>query len=155
MNKHRCDPVLRPTLLSDSRQIHQIMGELRSPSQASGAHLPCWSLTQIEAECAFSKGLACVDANSQILGFLLYRTQLDALEIVYLATRPSARRLGVMRKVVSALIKILPAEKSIWLEVHEENQPARKLYEALGFFVVGRRPRFYADHGTAVLYNYG
>jgi ribosomal-protein-alanine N-acetyltransferase len=42
--------------------------------------------------------------------------------------------------------------KEIWLEVHEGNDAARKLYEKQGFVAEGRRPRYYRDGGSAILY---
>jgi ribosomal-protein-alanine N-acetyltransferase len=33
--------------------------------------------------------------------------------------------------------------RSIFLEVEENNAPARRLYERIGFTVVGRRERYY------------
>ena len=37
--------------------------------------------------------------------------------------------------------------RSIFLEVEENNQPARRLYEWAGFGVVGRRERYYQQAG--------
>ena len=58
-----------------------------------------------------------------------------------------------MEQLLSELIAQQPAETELWLEVHEANGPARKLYEKVCFVEVGKRPRYYADGGTAVLYN--
>jgi [ribosomal protein S18]-alanine N-acetyltransferase len=35
----------------------------------------------------------------------------------------------------------------VFLEVEENNQPARRLYERLGFTVTGRRERYYREAG--------
>lgn len=44
--------------------------------------------------------------------------------------------------------------REIWIEVHENNHPARSLYEKLGFLQVGKRPRYYSDGGAGILYSY-
>jgi ribosomal-protein-alanine N-acetyltransferase len=35
--------------------------------------------------------------------------------------------------------------RSVFLEVEENNQPARRLYERSGFTVIGRRERYYRE----------
>ncbi|MFX5295047.1 GNAT family N-acetyltransferase, partial [Acinetobacter baumannii] len=37
--------------------------------------------------------------------------------------------------------------RTIFLEVEENNQPARRLYERMGFAVVGRRESYYPRAG--------
>jgi ribosomal-protein-alanine N-acetyltransferase len=37
--------------------------------------------------------------------------------------------------------------RTVFLEVEENNQPARRLYERAGFTVVGRRERYYRQDG--------
>jgi len=37
--------------------------------------------------------------------------------------------------------------RKVFLEVEENNQPARRLYEQTGFAVVGRRERYYRQPG--------
>jgi len=37
--------------------------------------------------------------------------------------------------------------RTVFLEVEENNQPARRLYERAGFGVVGRRERYYQQPG--------
>jgi ribosomal-protein-alanine N-acetyltransferase len=37
--------------------------------------------------------------------------------------------------------------RTIFLEVEENNQPARRLYERMGFAIVGRRERYYRQAG--------
>lgn len=86
-------------------------------------------------------------------GFILIRTVADEAEILTLAVRPSARRQGLGARLVGAAkARALAAGADrLFLEVAEDNVPARGLYGALGFEPLGKRPRYYArPHGPAV-----
>lgn len=84
------------------------------------------------------------------LGFVMARAALfeggGEAEILTIATRPQARRLGVARALLLAARDRLQAMgvARMFLEVAEDNAPARALYESLGFTTVGRRTGYYA-----------
>ena len=86
-------------------------------------------------------------------GFILIRAVADEAEILTLAVRPAARRKGLGGRLVgtgSARAATLGATL-MFLEVAEDNAPARALYGALGFAEAGRRPRYYPrPDGAAV-----
>lgn len=115
---------------------------------------PHWNLSQTREECS-REGLVFCDASRKIQAFILYRDIGEAWEISFLATHPNARGQGLMGELMQEMIRLKPNGKAIWLEVHEENQIARRLYERLGFQMRAKRPKYYADGGAAVLYNYG
>jgi ribosomal-protein-alanine N-acetyltransferase len=77
---------------------------------------------------------------------LLARVVADEAEILTLATDPAHRRQGL----ASALLARFHAEALVrgatraFLEVAEDNAPARALYSAAGYAEVGRRPAYYA-----------
>ncbi len=79
-------------------------------------------------------------------GFAVYRTTLDEAEIITIGVHPDVRNTGI----ASAMLKIIENElekngvKSIFLEVAENNIPARKLYKSCGFSEIGIRPKYYA-----------
>jgi ribosomal protein S18 acetylase RimI-like enzyme len=75
----------------------------------------------------------------------------QAWELPVLATHPAHQGRGHMKKLLSSVISARCQDAEIWLEVHEGNLSARSLYNSLGFTEVGRRPRYYADGGTALL----
>lgn len=81
------------------------------------------------------------DAN----GFILIRTVADEAEILTLAVRPSGRRQGLGARLVRTATDRAAATGAtrMFLEVAEDNAPARALYGALGFEAAGRRPRYY------------
>ena len=74
----------------------------------------------------------------RLVSFILYRSLPDGVEITNLATDPEYRRRGFMKQLVEELMRWNP--NNIWLEVHEENLPARHLYRSIGFTEVSRRP---------------
>ena len=84
--------------------------------------------------------------------FLLGRVTLDEAEILTLATHPGHRRQGL----AAALLERFEAEARArgaaraFLEVAEDNAPARALYEGRGYGEVGRRPGYYARTGAPV-----
>lgn len=79
-------------------------------------------------------------------GFVLVQLAADEAEILTLAVRPSARRMGVATRLVErAAARIIAAGgRRLFLEVAEDNAAARALYACLDFEPVGRRPRYYA-----------
>jgi ribosomal-protein-alanine N-acetyltransferase len=58
-----------------------------------------------------------------------------------------------MEKLMRHLIDSKGQGRELWLEVHEVNVSAQNLYEKLGFRLSGRRPRYYKDGATALLYS--
>ena len=78
-------------------------------------------------------------------GFIVYRTILDEAEIITIGVHPDARNTGI----ASAMLGIVEGElkksgiKSIFLEVAENNTPARRLYESNGYKQIGIRTKYY------------
>ena len=86
-------------------------------------------------------------------GFILIRAVAEEAEILTLAVRPSARRQGLGGRLVKAASRraVELGASRMFLEVAEDNAPARGLYGALGFEAAGRRPRYYSRaEGPAV-----
>ena len=76
----------------------------------------------------------------------------DEAEILSIAIAASHRGRGLSRDLLLTHLGHLAGRgvRTIFLEVEENNQPARRLYERAGFTVVGRRERYYqqAERGT-------
>lgn len=79
-------------------------------------------------------------------GFVLLRIVLDEAEILNLAVLPTARRLGLGRRLVeeAAIAATKGGAARLFLEVAEDNAPARALYDRAGFSQIGRRKAYYA-----------
>ena len=66
-------------------------------------------------------------------------------ELLTIAVRPTERRRGLGRRLLTAVIEGAreAGARTLFLEVGADNPPARALYEAMGFRVVGRRAAYY------------
>lgn len=113
-----------------------------------------WPNDLLGAEMATAEGVGIFTDNSELAGFILYRELPEAWEISLVASHPQYRRQGYMEKLFQHVAVAKGQERSLWLEVHEENVPAQKFYEKMGFKEVRRRPRYYKDGATAILYSY-
>jgi len=78
-------------------------------------------------------------------GFALYRVAADEAELLTVAVRPDARRAGVGSGLVAACEAGArqAAAARMFLEVAEDNHPARTLYAGAGYREVGRRKGYY------------
>jgi ribosomal-protein-alanine N-acetyltransferase len=83
------------------------------------------------------------------IGFAVSRTAADEAEILSVAIDPVYRGRGLSRDLLLTHLGHLAGRgvRTIFLEVEENNQPARKLYERAGFAIVGRRERYYQQAG--------
>jgi ribosomal-protein-alanine N-acetyltransferase len=135
------------------RVLSQVMDAVRL--EAGSPIGPLWTAQQVEDECHAANGYVAYDLAGRLLGFILYRDLGEVWEIGFLATAPEARGKGVMVALLRQMLADQSAGSAVWLEVHEANQPARALYEKVGFKIVGTRPRYYSDGGAAILYSAG
>lgn len=82
--------------------------------------------------------------NGHIIGFAISQFILDEATLFNLAIDPDYQGKGHGKRLLSALILQLKANgiATLWLEVRESN-PARKLYDKLGFNEVDIRKNYY------------
>jgi ribosomal-protein-alanine N-acetyltransferase len=83
------------------------------------------------------------------IGFAVSRIAADEAEILSIAIDAGRRGRGLSRNLLLTHLGHLAGRgvRTIFLEVEENNQPARRLYEWAGFAVVGRRERYYKQPG--------
>ena len=93
-----------------------------------------------EPETYFDFDVTIAERSGEPCGFLVSRDLAGEIEVLNLASAPDIRRQGV----ATALLGSIEAPE-IFLEVRESNTVARKLYEKLGFTIVGTRPEYYDD----------
>ena len=79
-------------------------------------------------------------------GFALSRKVLDESELLTIAVDSARRGKGLGRQLLEKHLETLRAAgtASVFLEVEEANAPARRLYQHMGFEVVGQRDGYYA-----------
>jgi len=85
----------------------------------------------------------------KVIGFAVSRMAADEAEILSIAIDAGQRGRGLSRSLLLTHLGHLAGHgvRTIFLEVEENNQPARRLYERAGFSVVGRRERYYRQPG--------
>jgi [ribosomal protein S18]-alanine N-acetyltransferase len=83
----------------------------------------------------------------RLAGFIMSRMIEGEAEILSVAVAAARRNRGLARQLLNLHMRRLAAfgTRTIFLEVDEDNVPARRLYQRAGFHAVGRRQGYYAD----------
>jgi ribosomal-protein-alanine N-acetyltransferase len=78
-------------------------------------------------------------------GFILSRLAAGEAEILSVAVSSARRGRGLARALLNLHLRRLAGlgASAVFLEVDEDNEPARRLYQRAGFHEVGRRPGYY------------
>jgi ribosomal-protein-alanine N-acetyltransferase len=81
----------------------------------------------------------------KLIGFAVSRIAADEAEILSIAIAASHRGRGLSRDLLLTHLGHLAGRgvRTVFLEVEENNQPARRLYARAGFTVAGRREGYY------------
>lgn len=108
------------------------------------AHLVPWSkgiLLNSQGEKYLNLKLT---VNNQIVAFAISQIVLDEATLFNVAVDPAFQQKGYGKRLLSALFLQLKEKgvATVWLEVRESN-PARKLYDSLGFNEVDIRKNYY------------
>jgi ribosomal-protein-alanine N-acetyltransferase len=79
------------------------------------------------------------------IGFAVSRMAADEAELLSIAVDAKHRGRGLSRDLLLTHLGHLAGRgiRTVFLEVEENNQPARRLYDRAGFSVAGRRERYY------------
>ncbi len=80
-----------------------------------------------------------------LCGFILSRLAAGEAEILSVAVVSARRGRGLARALLHLHLRRLAGlgAQAVFLEVDEDNEPARRLYNRAGFREVGRRPGYY------------
>ena len=134
---------VRPMEQSDLKEVMEIdAASLPRPWSA----VVWWE----ELQSPFSRYLVIEDGNG-ISGQIGVKRVADEIHVMTIAVRPGSRRRGYAKKLVKAALAENPDASLVYLEVRPGNEPARALYESLGFFVTGVRPRYYGDEDALLM----
>ncbi len=133
--------IVRPAALADVEEVAALEREL------FGAD--AWSDTQVADELAGPRRTAVVAVDGAgLVGYAVTVRGPDVVDLQRVAVRPSARRAGVGRRLLRA---VLDGERRVLLEVSEANGGARSFYAGEGFTEVARRRRYYRDGSDALV----
>ena len=106
-----------------------------------------WSEKSIASELGNDYSLWYVAVcDGSVVGYIGSQTSWGETDMMNVAVHPDHRRKGIGRLLTQALCDALKENGShcITLEVRVSNEPAKTLYESMGFVPVGRRPRYYS-----------
>jgi ribosomal-protein-alanine N-acetyltransferase len=86
-------------------------------------------------------------AGRKVIGFAVSRMAADEAEILSIAVDAGYRGRGLSRDLLLTHLGHLAGRgvRTVFLEVEENNLPARRLYDRAGFAVAGRRERYYRE----------
>ena len=145
---------VRKTNDNDFQDICILNESLKKNSQNQSAKSDYWNDDSIENSMKNDFGLVAIENSKKIIAFLFWKV-LDeqTFEIQKLGTSQQFQGKGVMSLLFSGFISALPKPSKVWLETHETNVKARKLYEKLGCKIVGNRKKYFSDGGSAILYS--
>lgn len=134
--------IIRPMAVKDLHRVSEIEA-ISNPEP--------WTYSDFEDSLAKEDGttVLLVAEDIDVIGYLVLYTASGESEIVTIAVSPEARRKGVGRRLIDEVIAFSKKSsiyiEEINLEVRLSNEPAIKLYESVGFSVVGKRPNFYSN----------
>jgi len=137
--------VVEPAMLRDAPQLSQ----LHRASFHRG-----WGVNEFEQMLLERNTLAHrLRMGHRIVGFAISRTAADEAEILSIAIAANYRGRGLSHALLRTHLGYLAGHglQTVFLEVEENNAPARALYQKAGFRVVGRRERYYQDAAGAEL----
>ena len=85
--------------------------------------------------------------GDRLAGYVGSQTVMDETDMMNIAVHPDFRHQGIATGLVVDLIGALKLRGShcLTLEVRASNEPAKALYEKMGFRMVGRRPGYYQN----------
>jgi ribosomal-protein-alanine N-acetyltransferase len=144
--------ILRPALAAEAPVLAAIHAEAFARPERWG---PSALALMVEAEGGF--GVLALSGpppfGEEPLGFVLARAAAGEAEILTLAVRPLARRIGVARALLEATQQAARERSAaaLFLEVAEGNHAALALYRQAGAAEVGRRRRYYSDGADALV----
>lgn len=94
-----------------------------------------------------SAALLVAETDDELTGYSVMWFAADEGELGDIAVVPERRGEGIGRKLLRESISVAASRgtRSLYLEVRESNGAARRLYEKVGFSVVGVRKQYYTE----------
>ena len=107
-----------------------------------------WSEKSVASELSnpLSLWLVALDGD-RVAGYVGSQSVMGESDMMNVAVHPDYRRQGVAEKLCLSLVEALKenGNRCLTLEVRASNEPAKALYEKLGFIQVGLRKNYYRN----------
>jgi len=128
-------------------------GDLTRVLKIERASFPSpWSTAMFVLEMSRSKSVCLVaEIDGRLAGYVICSCLDLDWHLMSIAVAPEQRREGIGARLVVALLRKLPDDSRLTLEVRPSNVAAIALYERFGFMAAGRRRGYYADTGEDAL----
>ena len=107
-----------------------------------------WSEKSVASELTNQLSLWLVALDGErVSGYVGSQSVLGESDMMNVAVHPDYRRQGIAEKLCLALVEALKEKGNhcLTLEVRASNEPAKALYEKLGFIQVGLRKNYYRN----------
>jgi [ribosomal protein S18]-alanine N-acetyltransferase len=130
-------PSIEPATLRDAPRLAQLHG--------ASFHRG-WGEGEFERMISERNTLVhCLKLGRKTIGFAASRMGADEAEVLSITIDAGHRGRGLSRSLLLTHLGHLAGRgiRRVFLEVEENNAPARRLYDRTGFAVVGRRERYY------------
>ena len=142
------EPALSQASIRDARAMASLHGQSFHRGWSNGEFESLLADRQVVAHRAL--------AGRTLTGFVLSRMAADEAEILSVAVAPARRGRGLARSLLDLHMRRLAGLgiRTIFLEVDQDNLPARRLYSRAGFRQVGQRDAYYRsgpDASTALV----
>ncbi len=134
---------IRKAKMVDKAIITKIYGKSFNAQQAA---ISVNNLLKTTGSWAYIAKINQLNSNHSIaVAFIIARSIMDEAEILSIGVDNDYLRLGLAKKLMQQAIIEAKSRNgaNIFLEVAENNNPARSLYAKLGFKVIGRRKGYY------------
>ena len=135
-------PVIAP---ADERHLDALMAVMRAGFDPDFGE--AWSSPQLFGTLGLGTSFArrAINAQDETIGFTLSRAAGPEVELLLIAVEPRRRGQGIGRLLLETACTDAwrRGAGEIFLEVRENNTPARALYRQSGFVEVGRRANYY------------
>jgi ribosomal-protein-alanine N-acetyltransferase len=132
-------------VVADARHIAALMPIMQAGFDPQFGE--AWSASQLAGTMMLTGafGRQALDEAGKVLGFTLARAASDEVELLLIVVDSRLRGRGIGRLLVEKVAADARSRgaTAMYLEVRENNVPARRLYQSLGFIDVGRRANYY------------
>ena len=107
-----------------------------------------WSEKSVasEQENKLAHWLVALEADT-VVGYVGSQTVMGETDMMNIAVASDHRRKGIAKALVEQLVADLQkmGSQCLTLEVRASNDPAKSLYESMGFVQIGKRPNYYRN----------